>query len=293
MSLHVTLHKPSMFFMWKIDKLKLDLLKASPEGIEDAKTKTKNATDENEWEIKRKFFWSPSFLIFLLSRHRLALNFLSNAFSWCSFSCAVYRIVTSTCLISTFDFFSLDLFFFFLKPFTQHSSPFLLSRRSPTFFSFSYVLLFAAAADADTMVVATRKRIDLLLVYNRKGGEKNDEELWKLVFFSMFTFSIRFSFRWHEQLFMRFVLENQTLYKILFSLDDAKTTNSRNLPFSGIHWAVSNVINAFPPNPLHWNWKISQHFIDFDTSQLHFFIRHGHNKSIFIRWPFVPRIEVF
>jgi hypothetical protein len=34
-------------------------------------------------------------------------------------------------------------------------------------------------------------------------------------------------------------------------------------------------------------------FFDFNTSQLHFFIRHGHNKSDFIRWPFMPRVETF
>lgn len=55
----------------------------------------------------------------------------------------------------------------------------------------------------------------------------------------------------------------------------------------------SNVINAFPPNPLQHDLLISQLFIGFNTSQLHFFIRHGHNKKTIYWMAFMPLIEVF
>ena len=63
--------------------------------------------------------------------------------------------------------------------------------------------------------------------------------------------------------------------------------------FQTIHWAVWNVINTFPPNLLHWNWKF-HNFSSISTrhsciSSLDMAIK----KAFFIRWPFMPRIEVF
>ena len=137
---HVTLHKPSMFFMLKNWQIKLLIfLRLRLKASKIQRRRRKMQPTRTNKRLKENIFWSPSFLIFLLffsfspsSCAKFSFDCLFLIFTLC----AVYRIVTSTCLIYTFDFFSLDLFLLFFKPFTQHSSPFLLSRRSPTFFFF-------------------------------------------------------------------------------------------------------------------------------------------------------------